>query len=426
MKKNTKGVAVRRSKCSSSNASSKSITKKFMLSAVQVIAEQIVQLKKRNGGKLPYGEFSKLWNAGKATYPNMSRKTINNYVKKIESGGNNNLPKVINANEHASKVSNLTGSTSGEAGGTSDTSSTRSSSMNSETKSIISQKSFSTIGLQDKNEVVGGQPKGSTIQAATERTKNIELATHDAVASLSEFMSKKKKGQRLENGLLSKIIADSKSKYNLDEEVIILETTVWQRVKRKSNSGKLGRCSPMQDIEPYIVSIIIQLANMRVPISSSQGLSLCNSIIEGTKFQDAVVEYKKKYCRSVTEKLGQSYWRGFLRRNKHLIRAKKTVKFETKRSEWCTYQNMKEMYTEVYSHLVESGLAVKHSEPVWRNKEGEVVEKEQAVGLQSEYELIHPEWLVFVDEVGSNTSQTKDGHVGGETYLCAADGRPQQ
>jgi hypothetical protein len=82
MKKNTKGVAVRRSKCSSSNASSKSITKKFMLSAVQVIAEQIVQLKKRNGGKLPYGEFSKLWNAGKATYPNMSRKTINNYVKK--------------------------------------------------------------------------------------------------------------------------------------------------------------------------------------------------------------------------------------------------------------------------------------------------------------------------------------------------------
>jgi hypothetical protein len=54
------------------------------------------------------------------------------------------------------------------------------------------------------------------------------------------------------------------------------------------------------------------------------------------------------------------------------------------------------------------------------------VEKEQAVGLQSEYELIHPEWLVFVDEVGSNTSQTKDGHVGGETYLCAADGRPQQ
>jgi hypothetical protein len=30
-----------------------------------------------------------------------------------------------------------------------------------------------------------------------------------------------------------------------------------------------------------------------------------------------------------------------------------------------------------------------------------------------------------VDEVGSNTSQTKDGQVGGQTHLCTVDGRPQ-
>ena len=46
--------------------------------------------------------------------------------------------------------------------------------------------------------------------------------------------------------------------------------------------------------------------------------------------------------------------------------------------------------------------------------------------MKSAYELIHPEWLVFVDEVGSNTSQAKDGAVGGQTYLCTKDGRPQQ
>jgi hypothetical protein len=28
--------------------------------------------------------------------------------------------------------------------------------------------------------------------------------------------------------------------------------------------------------------------------------------------------------------------------------------------------------------------------------------------------------------VGSNKSQTKDGRVGGQTYLCMKDGRPQQ
>jgi hypothetical protein len=36
-----------------------------------------------------------------------------------------------------------------------------------------------------------------------------------------------------------------------------------------------------------------------------------------------------------------------------------------------------------------------------------------------------PDKLVFVDEVGSNTSTTKDGNVGGEKFLCEASGRPQ-
>jgi hypothetical protein len=33
---------------------------------------------------------------------------------------------------------------------------------------------------------------------------------------------------------------------------------------------------------------------------------------------------------------------------------------------------------------------------------------------------------LFVDECGSNTSQAKDGQVGGQMYLCSIDGRPQQ
>jgi hypothetical protein len=72
------------------------------------------------------------------------------------------------------------------------------------------------------------------------------------------------------------------------------------------------------------------------------------------------------------------------------------------------------MYNEVYSHLVTSGLAVKHTEPVWQNETSDVVPcKKDAFGLKSAYELIHPEWLVFVDEVGSNMSQAKDGAVDG-------------
>jgi hypothetical protein len=40
------------------------------------------------------------------------------------------------------------------------------------------------------------------------------------------------------------------------------------------------------------------------------------------------------------------------------------------------------------------------------------------MGLKSPYKIIHQDWLVFVDEVGSNTSQA--------TYLCSRDGQPQQ
>ena len=55
------------------------------------------------------------------------------------------------------------------------------------------------------------------------------------------------------------------------------------------------------------------------------------------------------------------------------------------------------------------------------------LEEKDALGLQTKYNLIcPPDRLLFVDEVGSNTSQTKDGHVGGELFLCGKGERPQQ
>jgi hypothetical protein len=82
-----------------------------------------------------------------------------------------------------------------------------------------------------------------------------------------------------------------------------------------------GTKSPMAEIEPYIVNMIIQLANMRVPITTSQGVQLCNSIIKGTKYERYVDGFKKKSLRNVTQELGPGYWRGFLQRNKQFIRA---------------------------------------------------------------------------------------------------------
>jgi len=276
-----------------------------------------------------------------------------------------------------------------------------------------------------------GRPKGTTDSNSRQLLEKVEEATQEVVNKFKEVKSKTRSSKhRLQKGSLKIIIASAKEKFNIPHDIIISENTVRQRVKRGSKSGHVGQSSPMLELEPYLVELIKKLADMRTPVTTAQGLELANSLIEGKSTQKQLIDWKSKNCHAYkmkgTVKLGKSYWRNFLRRNSHLIRQKKAVKFENKRAQWCNYLNMEEMYQEIYQNLCSARIACKHSEAVWRNKDGEVVEQqEQAFGCKSEYELIHPDHLIFVDEVGSNTSQAKDGQVGGQTYLCSVDGRPQ-
>jgi hypothetical protein len=100
-------------------------------------------------------------------------------------------------------------------------------------------------------------------------------------------------------------------------------------------------------------------------------------------------------------------------------KSQKTVKFDSKREDWCNYLNMEEMYQEIYKNLCSAGIACKHPEAQWRDKNGDVVEtEEEAFGCKTRYELIHPDHFIFVNEVGNNTSQAKDGQVRGQP-ICA-------
>jgi len=186
--------------------------------------------------------------------------------------------------------------------------------------------------------LLGGRPKGSTVSRSLELKTRIRDAMDDAVREFKKAqVHGKATKERLKKGALTEIIAESKRKYFLEDNITINEGSIRQRLKRDTKSGIKGTKSPMAQIEPYIINMIIQLANMRVPITTSQGLQLCNSIIKGTKYERDVMEFKKKSLRNVTQELGPGYWRGFLQRNKHLIRAKRAVKFDTNRAEWCTY-----------------------------------------------------------------------------------------
>jgi hypothetical protein len=64
------------------------------------------------------------------------------------------------------------------------------------------------------------------------------------------------------------------------------------------------------------------------------------------------------------------------------------------------------MYEQVYEAMVSSNVAIKLENPVWLDKENNIVQsKEEAFGRQTQYFITHPDYLIFVDEVGDNASQ---------------------
>jgi hypothetical protein len=75
--------------------------------------------------------------------------------------------------------------------------------------------------------------------------------------------------------------------------------------------------------------------------------------------------------------LAKEYWQNFIRRTK----SKKAFKFDVKRAEWCMYSNMFEMYNKIYKDFCSAGVACEHPEHVWRNENGDIVEKERGIWM---------------------------------------------
>jgi hypothetical protein len=53
-----------------------------------------------------------------------------------------------------------------------------------------------------------------------------------------------------------------------------------------------GTESPMAPVEQYIVTLMQQMAKLQQPLNISEGLSFANSLVEGMKWEDAVVNFK--------------------------------------------------------------------------------------------------------------------------------------
>jgi hypothetical protein len=116
-----------------------------------------------------------------------------------------------------------------------------------------------------------------------------------------------------------------------------------------------------------------------------------------------------------------------MRRNKTLLERCKGRVRDINRHIWCTYDNFRLMYDNVYDAMVETKVAVKLDDsfvfdiclnelsiddPDWG----------RFAGLPTNFKLLRPENVIFDDETGKTTNQKSDGQVGGQRFIVSVDG----
>jgi hypothetical protein len=86
-----------------------------------------------------------------------------------------------------------------------------------------------------------------------------------------------------------------------------------------------------------------------------------------------------------------------------------------KRNEGCKQENFLVMYNNLYGKLTEKGIAKELDEEVMLDKKGNITEnEEEQFGRKTKLLLTRPDMLMYVDEVGDNTSQSNDGNRSGK------------
>ena len=91
----------------------------------------------------------------------------------------------------------------------------------------------------------------------------------------------------------------AKKKNNLPENVVIKQNSIQKRIYWKKEMVQIhstnGHTSPLIEIEPTLVKIILQMAKIRECLTPSKALFLINNVIKATKYETKLADFKKKY-----------------------------------------------------------------------------------------------------------------------------------
>ena len=69
--------------------------------------------------------------------------------------------------------------------------------------------------------------------------------------------------------------------------------------------------------------------------------------------------------------------------------------------------------------MAEAGEYIELENPICLDKYGNGVVQIQSVGLKCMHRLIHPKFTIHVNEVGGDTRQKGDGHIGGLKFITS-------
>ena len=274
-----------------------------------------------------------------------------------------------------------------------------------------------------------GRPHEITLENKKKREYELD-ACYCAITNL--YITKKKEcSSQLPNNFLKEDIEAQKEAFGIPSDTIVSHATIRSRERRGQNRSKKGPVAPLANIEPALVAICLQMAFFRQPLNAKEGLLLMNSLIDRSiVVQENLIPFMERsnIVNKDAIKLGKvtkSWWAGFLDRHKDVLETIRGERIESSRANWEKLPFIVQMYDIIYSKMVDARV-VTSIEEFFTNKTGEIVSKGEKYGRGNDIKITYPKNIyIFMDEIGRNTSQKKDGHNAGERKIVGVDNVPR-
>ena len=142
----------------------------------------------------------------------------------------------------------------------------------------------STVAEPVSTENKGGRPFGSTKAAKIQAQMNIKLARNYVCLEYAE--AKSKAGRRgVTHGLREKLIKEVTIKFEINGKLDVPRTTIISCIKASNlEVFNTGVSSPVLDMEPYLVAIVISAWECNYPLTVRECILIANKLVEGTFF----------------------------------------------------------------------------------------------------------------------------------------------